>query len=136
MLDGHGDCGQKRPADPMHSMKKLAALLPAVVLGFAALSSALAYDDEPRSIYDRSWSGGRYYREETQNLNAPLYFRPTMRYYGSGYTISYRYIPVYSHDGGYSITGNGASNFRSEAFRIATDDIPAWGTNSPRLTLK
>lgn len=31
---------------------------------------------------------------------------------------------------------NGATNFRSEAFHIATDDIPAWGTNPPRLTVK
>ena len=66
----------------------------------------------------------------------PLYYRPTMRYYGNGYTVSYRYIPVYRQDSIYSEGVRGASNFRTEAFHIATDQIPSWGTNSPRLTVK
>jgi hypothetical protein len=125
--------GKSRSADSTHSMNKLAALLPAVLLGLTAFAGA--YDDE-RPLNDRGWSGGRYYRQEPLGSNVPLYYRPTMRYYGAGYTISYRYIPVFAHDSGYSVPANGATNFRSEAFHIATEDIPAWGTNPPRLTLK
>ena len=115
-------------------MKKFAALLPAVLLGLSTLAGA--YDDDPSSVSDRSWSGGRSPRKEEKDLNAPLYYRPTQRYYGAGYTISYRYIPVYRFDTGYSVPANGATNFRTENFHIATEDIPNWGTNSPRLTLK
>jgi len=120
-------------------MTKFAALLPAALLGLSTMAGAvdeLFRDDGPRPL-DRGWYGPRRdSREYFPGNNVPLYFRPTQRYYGAGYTISYRYVPVYSTDGPYSVPANGASNFRTEKFHIATDDIPSWGTNSPRLTVK
>jgi hypothetical protein len=59
-----------------------------------------------------------------------------MRYYGNGYTVSYRYIPVYKQESIYSGAVGGSSNFRTESFHIATSEIPSWGANSPRLTVK
>lgn len=115
-------------------MKKFAALLPAVLLGLSTLAGA--FDDDPGSFSDRPWMGGRTERKDRPEPNAPLYFRPTQRYYGSGYTISYRYIPVFRSDSSYSVPFNGATNFRTEVFHIATSDIPSWGTNPPRLTVK
>ena len=121
-------------------MKKIAVLFPAVLLGLSTF--AVAGDEDGRSLdgrflTDRSWYGGRFhFPNDPPPGNVPLYYRPTMRYYGAGYTISYRYIPVYPHDSGYSVAANGATNFRSEAFHIPTADIARWGTNSPRLTLK
>src|SRR5690349_18011031 len=111
----------------MHFMNKLTVLLPVAILGLSSLmgDSACAQEGEPLS--DRSWRGGRYYYEEEPGFSTPLYYRPTQRYYGAGYTISYRYVPVYKTDNGHSVVVNGASNFRSEAFLLQTQDIPSWG---------
>jgi hypothetical protein len=117
-------------------MNKLAVFLPAALLGLSSLMGDSAWAQEDRSIADRSWRGGRYYFEEPPTFSKPLYYRPTQRYYGAGYTISYRYVPVYSSDSGDTVVVNGASNFRSEAFHLKTDSIPAWGANQPRLTMK
>lgn len=103
--------------------------------------AASAYDDDPGYGPYRAWYGGedRTYRSAdygrgNDRLREPIYFRPTMRYYGKGYTVSYRYMPVYASDVGYG-TQNMSSNFRTEAFRIANDDIPLWGAKPPRLVL-
>jgi hypothetical protein len=122
-------------------MTKFAALLPAALLGLSTMAGAADdrfRDDGPRPFdHDRGWYGPRVdSREFYPGNNVPLYFRPTQRYYGAGYTISYRYVPVFPTDGPYSVAANGASNFRTEKFHIATDDIPSWGANSPRLTVK
>lgn len=120
-------------------MTKFAAFFPAALLGLTMMAGAVdddRRDDGPRPL-DRGWYGPRPdSREFYPGNNVPLYFRPTQRYYGAGYTVSYRYVPVFKTDGPYSVAANGAANFRTEKFHIATDDIPSWGANSPRLTVK
>jgi hypothetical protein len=116
-------------------MNKITALFSIALVVISMMAKAA--EDETNSLFDRGWSGGRRAeRGKIEDPNAPLYYRPTQRYYGSGYTISYRYIPVYRYDSSYLGPASGSTNFRSEAFRLATDDIPAWGTNPPRLTVK
>jgi len=124
-------------------MTKFAVLFPVALLGLSTMAGAvdeLFRDDGPRAFdfdHDRGWHGPKVdSRQFYPGNNVPLYFRPTQRYYGAGYTISYRYVPVFPTDGPYSVAANGASNFRTEKFHIATDDIPSWGANSPRLTVK
>lgn len=117
------------------------------LLGFSV--SAIAYDNDPgygsnRPIYSEGrgylpWQGGRNGLSETffgSSGSRPLYYRPTQRYYGPGYTVNYRYIPVYRGDGIREVPVTGATNFRSEAFKLAPDDVPAWGANSPKVTVK
>jgi hypothetical protein len=98
----------------------------------------LAQDSDQNFAGPRRWYGGREYDLPTVGSSGlvPLYYRPTMRYYGNGYTVSYRYIPVYRQESIYIGATGGSSNFRTEAFHIATDEIPSWGINSPRLTVK
>lgn len=100
---------------------------------------ASAYDDDPGYGVNRPWYGGqdRTYRPEgyrNDRRNEPIYYRPTQRYYGKGYTVSYRYVPVYYYEVG-NPEQNISANFRTEAFRIATTDIPAWGAKPPRLVV-
>jgi len=125
-------------------MKKSAVLLSvvsAIVLGLPGI--AAAYDNDPgyRDRYsdrfrgfDGSWYGGSSIYGGG-NLK-PLYYRPTQRYYGAGYTVSYRYIPVYRTDNPFSVPVNGAANFRTEAFHLPTEDAVGWGAGFPRMTVK
>ena len=121
-------------------MNKSALLLAVGSAFFAMLSpTASAYDDDPGYGTFRPWYGGedrtfRSYGGGNELRNEPLYFRPTQRYYAKGYTVSYRYVPVYHFDVGFG-QQNSSSNFRTEAFRIATTDIPAWGAKPPRLVV-
>lgn len=118
----------------------LFALGSALVLGLPSVASA--YDDDPGYGQFRPWYGGEdrtYRRSDSGNYGGgdrrylePIYYRPTQRYYGKGYTVSYRYMPVYWQDMG-SGQQRDSSNFRSEAFLIAATDIPAWGARAPRL---
>ena len=115
-------------------------LLFAVGFGFVVglPLAAFAYDDDPGYGQNRPWYGGEdrtyhSYAGGNERRNAPIYYRPTQRYYAKGYTVSYRYLPVYYYEAGYA--QNSSSNFRTEAFRIATADIPAWGAKPPRLVL-
>jgi hypothetical protein len=101
--------------------------------------AASAYDDDPGYGTYRPWYGGedrsyRSYAGGNERRNEPIYYRPTQRYYAKGYTVSYRYLPVYYFEAGYA-QQNSSSNFRTEAFRIATADIPAWGSKPPRLVV-
>ena len=121
----------------MNKTALLLAFTTAVVFGLP--TSASAFDDDPGYGGSRPWYGGtdRTYRIEgtggdRDRRNEPMYFRPTMRYYGKNYTVSYRYMPVYWFENGYA-QQNTSANFRTEAFRIATADIPAWGGKPPRL---
>ena len=114
-------------------MNKIAAFAPAVLLGLSMMASAQS--DEVNSLYDRSWSEGRRFSRSYEDRSGPIYYRPTQRYYGSGYTINYRYIPVYRSNVGPGGVANGASNFRTEAFAIQPEDVPAWKAASPRLTV-
>lgn len=121
----------------MNKTALLLAFTTAVVFGLP--TSASAFDDDPGYGGSRPWYGGtdRTYRIEgtggdRDRRNEPMYFRPTMRYYGKNYTVSYRYMPVYWFENGYA-QQNTSANFRAEAFRIATADIPAWGGKPPRL---
>jgi hypothetical protein len=123
-------------------------------LTFGAAQMASAYDDDPgygpyRPRYDsedktwRPWNGDSYgrdrerYGDERERYARPMYYRPTMRYYGRGYTVSYRYMPIYWSEVAYGAGSSFAqsSNFRTEAFHIKTEDVPAWGAKLPRLTL-
>jgi hypothetical protein len=116
-------------------MNKFGVLLSAVSLGLPAL--AAAYDGDAE-FGDRNWYGGR--RSVRNGMSSasvtPLYYRPTQRYYGNGCTVNYRYVPVYRADGPRSATVSGASNFRTEAFRLATEDAQSWGAHSPRVTVR
>jgi len=116
---------------------------------FALTLGAWGYDSDPGYGPERHWygvgsdPGGRDYNERDGDQHrgagrslVPLYYRPTMRYYGNGFTVSYRYMPVYAQDNIYDGASRGSSNFRTEAFHIATEEIPSWGVNPPRLTVK
>jgi hypothetical protein len=120
----------------------LLAIGSALVLGFPSVASA--YDDDPGYGQFRPWYGGedRTYRRSDYGSYGgrdrrdiePIYYRPTQRYYAKGYTVSYRYMPVYWQDVGVG-QQNDSSNFRTEAFRIAPTDIAAWGAKPPRLVV-
>lgn len=117
-------------------MKKSAALF-SLVLSLASFAGAV--DNDPGYGPDRPWFGGRSELSQFSygsSGNKPLYYRPTQRYHGTGYTVNYRYIPVFRGERIDSVGVNGAANFRTEAFRLATEDIPAWGANSPRITVR
>ncbi len=117
-------------------MKKSVALLSALLLGLPVLAGA--YDGET-DFEGRAWYGGRRGGEQFGGLVGsltPLYYRPTQRYYGNGFTVNYRYVPVYDTDGPRTVSVTGASNFRTEAFRMNTQDAQSWGAYSPRLTVR
>ena len=123
----------------MNKSALLLAVGSAFVFGLPLAASA--YDDDPGYGPSRPWYGGedRSYRrgdyggESTRRIE-PVYYRPTQRYYGKGYTVSYRYMPVFFFDAANG-QENISANFRTEAFRIATADIPAWGAKPPRLVV-
>jgi hypothetical protein len=124
-------------------MKSLAPCLTALLLGFALVAQAEdtdpGYGDGRRVFIPRGGGyGPREYDYSAVGSSGlkPLYYQPTMRYYGNGYTVSYRYMPVYKQDNLFDGALRGSSNFRTEAFHIATDEIPSWGVNPPRLTVK
>ena len=124
--------------DSMNKSALLLAVGSAFVIGLPLAASA--YDDDPGYGPYRPWYGGedRTWRAagnggELNRLIEPLYYRPTQRYYAKGYTVSYRYMPVYYFEAGYG--QNSSSNFRTEAFRIATRDVPLWGAKPPRLVV-
>lgn len=124
----------------MNKSALLLAVGSAFVFGLPLAASA--YDDDPGYGTYRPWYGGdtdRTYRPggyggDRERRNEPIYYRPTQRYYAKGYTVSYRYVPVFYYEAGYG-QQNISSNFRTEAFRIATTDIPAWGAKPPRLVV-
>jgi hypothetical protein len=117
-------------------MKRSTLLLAVATLGLTFAASAS--DSDPGGGDRRSWYGGRDYGPPVLGVSGikPLYYRPTMRYYGNGYTVNYRYVPVYLYEAMNGSAVGSASNFRTEAFHIATDDIPSWGATAPRLTVK
>ena len=117
----------------------LLAIGSALVFGLPMVASA--YDDDPGYGQFRPWYGGedRTYRRSDygggdRRYIEPLYYRPTQRYYARGFTVNYRYMPVYWQDLGFGQQNN-SSNFRTEAFHIATTDIAAWGAKPPRLVV-
>jgi hypothetical protein len=118
-------------------MKQFALLFSVVTLGLTLVASAEDTDPGSGGATHR-WYGDAQFDMPTVGMSGmqPLYYRPTMRYYGNGYTVSYRYIPVFKQDSLYAGGVRGSSNFPSEAFHIASEDIPAWGVASPRLTVK
>ena len=124
--------------DFMNKSALLLAVGSAFVIGLPLAASA--YDDDPGYGQYRPWYGGEdrtyhgYGHGGHDRLREPVYYRPTMRYYAKGYTVSYRYVPVFYYEAG-SGQQNISANFRTEAFRIATTDIPAWGAKSPRLVV-
>ena len=117
----------------------LLAVGSALIFGLPLAASA--YDDDPGYGPYRPWYGGedRTYRAEgygSDREHKPIYYRPTQRYYAKGFTVNYRYMPVFSNDlrSGQEYSSQ-SSNFRTEAFHIATADIPAWGAKPPRLVV-
>ena len=131
----------KEGAKSSFFMNKSALLAIGSALVFGLPTVASAYDDDPGYGQFRPWYGGedRTYRRNDygggdRRYIEPLYYRPTQRYYAKGYTVSYRYQPVFYYEAGYG-QQNISTNFRTEAFRIATTDIPAWGAKPPRLVV-
>ncbi len=117
----------------------LLALGSALVFGLPMI--AAAYDIDPGYGQYRPWYGGddRTWRGDSGNNDRdyrrrlePVYYRPTQRYFAKGYTVSYRYMPIYWYESG-NRHQQQSSNFRTEGFRIETNDIAAWGARSPRL---
>lgn len=117
--------------------------------------SALAADSDPGYGPDRPrasdggrmirrdgdfWNGGRAEEFEYYNggddarLMIPRYYRPMQRFYGSGYTVSYHYIPVYRTD--YPHTGpiGESSNFPTASTHLTPAQVAAFGNNLPRVT--
>lgn len=118
-------------------MKRFALLFSAITLSLSLVASA--EDTDPGfATAPHRWYGGAVTDLPTIGTSGlqPLYYRPTQRYYGNGYTVSYRYVPVYKQDSLYFGGIRGSSNFRTESFLLASNDIPSWGVNSPRLTVK
>jgi len=133
----------------MNKSAVLFALSSAFVGGFGAV--AMAFDDDPGlgperppnyfGTEDRSWRPTgpvvvmRSYGLSDREVR-PLYYKPTMRYYGNGYTVNYRYIAVY-RSGAFAAEMQGdSSNFRTEAFRLSPEEVAKWGANAPRLTVR
>lgn len=118
-------------------MKRFVLLLSIATLGLSLVASA--EDTDPGfGGGPHRWYGGSLSELPTVGNSGlqPLFFRPTQRYYGNGYTVSYRYMPIFKQDTLYSGGVRGSSNFATEAFHLATEDIPAWGVTSPRLTVR
>jgi hypothetical protein len=61
-----------------------------VLLVCAAATTVFAYDSDPGYGPRPSTAVPRTTSTKTQAAAA---FRPTMRYYGAGYTVAYRYVP-------------------------------------------
>jgi hypothetical protein len=74
-----------------------------------------------------------YYTERDAR---PLFYKPTMRYYGSGYTVSYRYVPVYRADVWAAKISSGASNFPTDSFLLSPEQVDSLGGSLARITLK
>lgn len=117
-------------------MNKSSVLFSVIALGF--VGSLQAADSDSR-FGDSRWYGGRSPLSENSlgnSGNTPLYYRPTQRYYGPGYTVNYRYVAVYRGDTIREASVTGATNFRSDAFKLSADDVAAWGATSPKITVR
>lgn len=116
-------------------MKRFALLFAAATLGLSFFATA---DENMPGYTPHRWYGGRDFDIPMLGANGlqPLYYRPTMRYYGNGYTVSYRYVPVYKQDSIYFGGVRGSSNFRTEPFQMSDEEVQSWGASSPRLTVK
>ncbi len=118
-------------------MKQFALLFAAATLGLSLFASA--EDTDPGFATPHRWYGG-HAEFELPTVGAaglkPLYYRPSMRYYGNGYTVNYRYVPVYKQDSIYIGGIRGSSNFRTESFQMSDEEVESWGATSPRLTVK
>ena len=92
---------------------------------YARLNSGLgSFPADPNSIY------------YTDKDAKPLYFKPTMRYYGNGYIVSYRYMPVYRAEIASTVFRGESSNFRTEPFRLSPEQVASWGAYGARITTK
>ena len=114
----------------MHKNLFLLGLATGLLASF--IPAASAYDDDPGYGPYRPWFGGDSRGGSDRHANEIIYYRPSQRYYAKGFTVNYRYLPVYALSVGESQEA-GASNFRTEAFRITPSDVAAWGAKSPRL---
>ncbi len=79
-------------------MTRFTFLFAAATMGLSL--AAMAADADPGyGSGHRPWYGGAEREFDIPTVGKsglqPLYYRPTMRYYGNGYTVNYRYIPVY-----------------------------------------
>jgi len=133
-------------------MKRI-ALLASAFFGAACLASA--YDSDPGYGPDRPWLengghmehgrwyGGRngggddgYYGGADSAILVPRYYRPTARFYGNGYTVSYRYIPVFRTDYPRGGAVGESSNFPTASAHLTVREYEAFGNNLARITQK
>lgn len=118
-------------------MKRFALLFAASTLSLSLFASA--EDTDPGFGTPQRWYGG-HAEFDLPTVGSgglkPLYYRPTMRYYGNGYTVNYRYVPIYKQDSIYIGGVRGASNFHTEAFHMSDEEVESWGATAPRLTVK
>jgi hypothetical protein len=111
----------------------------------------MAFDDDPgygpeRPLFANPGTEDRVWRQRSPvmvqpfGLNdrdlKPMYYKPTMRFYGNGYTVNYRYVAVYRADAFSSDLQGQSANFHTEAFRLSPEDVVKWGANDPRVTVK
>jgi hypothetical protein len=72
----------------------------------------------------------------TDRDSKPMFYKPTMRYYGNGYTVSYRYVPVYRANLSASLLAGESSNFATDPFRLSPEQVAMWGAGLARVTVK
>ena len=93
------------------------------------LSAAQAYDSDPG--YNAPGSGGASDKPAARSKSEPAFYRPTQRYYGNGYVISYRYVPAAKKTGKSIQSPTFAPE--SSAFMTA-DQMAASGASGPKVT--
>jgi hypothetical protein len=118
---------------------------------FGVVSAASAYDSDPGYGPDRPWlqegshfEHGRWYGGRGDDgaygangrMLVPRYYRPTMRYYGNGYTVSYRFIPVFPTDYARGGSVGESSNFPTASTHMTVEQYEAFGNNLARITQK
>lgn len=86
------------------------------------------------------WYGGgergeeSYYGGADGRILIPRYYRPTARYYGNGYTVSYRFIPVFRTDSPRSGSVGESSNFPTASTHMTVAQYESFGNNLARVT--
>ncbi len=105
-------------------MNKLTILLCAIsTLILATVVPGVCGDSDPGyGPYAPRISSGRLPKDR-------YFYKPTLRYYGKGYTVAYRFLPVPARSQQY------ATRFDAQQAQLTHDEIAQWnGKGEPRLT--